>query len=127
MIRTVPPRPRVDARRRHARPSYVEYRDLFDRALTVLEEAMAGDGGGTADLDHRTLVTSIERAAGGCAPLDVRRASTSRTLHSALLRWQDRLEIRDGRRRREPVSSTRRPLDRNVLRTLSSVEDARVA
>jgi hypothetical protein len=57
------------------------------------------------------VIARLERASSTPAPRAVLSARTAAALLAALLDWQDAVEIRNGRRAREPRMEVKRPPD----------------
>jgi|HubBroStandDraft_6_1064221.scaffolds.fasta_scaffold70734_4 hypothetical protein len=94
--RTSSDRSRGSADARSLRPC--PYAGAFHAVLSRVEEALAGERPAVDPVTAVALIDRLQELTRSTAPRRVRAASTLADLHAALLGWQDRLEVRDGRR-----------------------------
>lgn len=86
------------------RPRHFPYARAFGAVLSRVEEALAGERPADGAATRLALIDRLQEVSQSPAPQAVRAARTLPALHAALLAWQDRLEIRDGRRLQWPLA-----------------------
>ena len=86
------------------RPRRSPYAHAFATVLSRVEEALAGERPADGAATRLALIDRLQEVSQSSAPQSVRTARTLPALHAALLAWQDRLEIRDGRRSQRPLA-----------------------